>query len=159
MYRSFLPAGTYTTRYSAIAATRGEFLLPSTKVYLLLEPEIFGLSKSGLLVVEDEEGDESKLDYEKLCLHVNREHIAYVNPKPDGGFKSIIQESAPPPFTNTHPSPSPSHFPQISAGTMFIGMLIVLFGSATASFLYACLSSEPQKADADIPLVMSISDK
>merc|ERR1740121_3202418 len=52
-YSDFLFAGTHTVQYEAVAATRGEFVLPPTRAAVVLQPEVMGASASGVLRISD----------------------------------------------------------------------------------------------------------
>jgi hypothetical protein len=53
-YSPMVTAGTHVLRYQAIAATRGEFLLPPTRAWVVLEPEVMGYSGSSKFAISDE---------------------------------------------------------------------------------------------------------
>lgn len=51
---NFLPAGTHTLTYEALAVTPGVFLHPPTKANVAAQPELLGLSGGGYFVVTEE---------------------------------------------------------------------------------------------------------
>jgi uncharacterized protein YfaS (alpha-2-macroglobulin family) len=52
VFASLLYPGVYTYKYTALATTPGEFVLPPTKAEEMYSPEVFGRTATGRLTVK-----------------------------------------------------------------------------------------------------------
>jgi hypothetical protein len=94
-FAPWLPAGTHSVSYSALANTRGEFVLPPAKAWAELQPELMGLSPAGSVVVEPEAvaaafpGPDATEEGEGgRCLPHEARPAVFVDPFPPGESRS-----------------------------------------------------------------------